>query len=132
LVIGTLYCSKENFDFGISLIIRSLEPIKEKLGTDTWYYTKRCLLALIEKVIKRQFTINEQFYEKIVSFLDDAYKVGKNITTLIFVDKSEKQKSTVAYEAKFFKKVFAKLRTHMEPKGDESSLKGDNSFKKLV
>ena len=57
LVIGTLYCSKNNFDFGIRLIIKSLNPVNDKLGTDTWYYTKRCLLALIEKIVKRQYSL---------------------------------------------------------------------------
>jgi tetratricopeptide repeat protein 30 len=37
LVIGTLYCAKGNFEFGISRIIKSLEPYEKKLGTDTWY-----------------------------------------------------------------------------------------------
>uniref|UniRef100_A0A0K0CXH2 Tetratricopeptide repeat protein 30 n=1 Tax=Angiostrongylus cantonensis TaxID=6313 RepID=A0A0K0CXH2_ANGCA len=49
LVIGTLYCSKGNFEFGISRVIKAMEPQERKLGTDTWYYTKRCLLATIGK-----------------------------------------------------------------------------------
>ncbi len=36
LVIGTLYCAKGNFEFGISRIIKSLEPYNKKLETDTW------------------------------------------------------------------------------------------------
>lgn len=36
LVIGTLYCAKGNFEFGISRIVKSLEPYDKKLGTDTW------------------------------------------------------------------------------------------------
>lgn len=36
MVIGTLYCAKGNYDFGISRIIKSLEPYNKKLGTDTW------------------------------------------------------------------------------------------------
>ena len=65
LVIGTLYCSKGNFEFGIDLIIRSLSPLKEKLGTDTWYYTKRCLLALIEKSVKKALPLEDAFYTKL-------------------------------------------------------------------
>ena len=33
LVIGTLYCTKGNFEFGIARIIKSLEPYDKKLGT---------------------------------------------------------------------------------------------------
>ena len=40
LVIGTLYCSKGNFDFGINRVIKALEPFQKKLGTDTWFYVK--------------------------------------------------------------------------------------------
>ena len=40
LVIGTLYCSKGNFEFGITRVIKSLEPFQKKLGTDTWFYVK--------------------------------------------------------------------------------------------
>lgn len=36
LFLRTLYCAKGNYDFGISRIIRSLEPYNKKLGTDTW------------------------------------------------------------------------------------------------
>lgn len=35
LVIGTLYCAKGNFQFGISRVIKSLEPFNKKLGTQT-------------------------------------------------------------------------------------------------
>ena len=37
LVIGTLYCSKGNYEFGISRIIKSLEPYDKKLEADTWW-----------------------------------------------------------------------------------------------
>lgn len=32
----TLYCSKGNYEFGISRVIKSLEPYNKKLGMDTW------------------------------------------------------------------------------------------------
>lgn len=73
LVIGTLYCSKGNFDFGIRLITKSLDPFAEKIGTDTWFYTKRCLLALIERIINGTYTLQESLYAHIIIFLDEAY-----------------------------------------------------------
>lgn len=42
--------SQGNFEFGISRIIKSFEPYEKKLGTDTWFYAKRCFLALAEQV----------------------------------------------------------------------------------
>jgi tetratricopeptide repeat protein 30 len=40
LVIGTLYCAKGNFQFGVSRIIKSLEPFQKKLGFQTWFYVR--------------------------------------------------------------------------------------------
>jgi tetratricopeptide repeat protein 30 len=91
LVIGTLYCSKGNFDFGIRLIIKSLDPFGEKLGTDTWFYTKRCLLALIEKIIDGSYVLQESLYAHIIIFLDEAYNAGKQITTAIFSQQQAQQ-----------------------------------------
>ncbi|KAJ7534031.1 hypothetical protein O6H91_13G076100 [Diphasiastrum complanatum] len=58
LVIGTLYCAKQNFEFGVSRIIRSLEPCSKKLETDTWFYAKRCFLALLDNLAKQMIVIN--------------------------------------------------------------------------
>merc|ERR1719321_2451025 len=53
LVIGTLYCAKGNYEFGISRIIKSLDPYDKKLHMDTWFYAKRCFLALAENMTKQ-------------------------------------------------------------------------------
>lgn len=102
LVIGTLYCAKGNYEFGIGRIMKSLEPYQRKvcvcvcvlgqlrdlyachllpchwlchyycvivavlascchschsaqLGTDTWYYAKRCLLSLLEYMVRAKW-----------------------------------------------------------------------------
>merc|ERR1719498_2267540 len=79
LVIGTLYCAKGNFEFGISRIIKSLEPYDKKLGTDTWYYAKRCFLALAENMSKHTLTLKDASLHEIISFLDAADEHGQNI-----------------------------------------------------
>lgn len=84
-MIGTLYCSKGIFEFGINQLIKALTPLKDKLGTDTWYYTKRCFLSLIEKVLKKQFKIDDKFYQKIIAFLDLAFSTGKQIVTVVYM-----------------------------------------------
>ena len=53
LVIGTLYCVKQNFEFGIGRIIRSLESCCKKIETDIWFYAKRCFLAFIDNLAKQ-------------------------------------------------------------------------------
>merc|ERR1712128_297869 len=57
LVIGALYCSKGNFEFGITRVIKSLEPFQKKLGVDTWFYVKRCFLSLLESLAKHLIMI---------------------------------------------------------------------------
>jgi tetratricopeptide repeat protein 30 len=72
LVIGTLYCSKGNFEFGISRVIKSLEPLAKKINTDTWYYAKRCFCSLIEALAKQQLILKDESFSEILDFLDQA------------------------------------------------------------
>ncbi len=69
LVIGTLYCAKGNYEFGISRVMKSLEPYQKKLGTDTWFYTKRCFLALFENMAKHLILLKDSFVGEIIQFL---------------------------------------------------------------
>jgi tetratricopeptide repeat protein 30 len=111
LVIGTLYCSKGNFEFGIGRIIRSLEPYNKKLGLDTWYYAKRCFLSLIEAMAKHMVVLPDTALAEILLFLDAAEVYGKDIATEINpLEQQQNQKKTVAYEARVLKRMFLKLR----------------------
>lgn len=82
LVIGTLYCAKGNFEFGITRVIKSLEPYDRKLSTDTWYYAKRCLLALVETLAKRMLLLRDALMHEILDFLDAAELHGARIRAL--------------------------------------------------
>merc|ERR1719160_846400 len=113
LVIGTLYCTKGNFEFGISRIIKSLEPYERKIGVDTWYYAKRCLLALGESLGKNMILLKDEAFDDIINFFDSAAQVGKNIpTTIAPLDNQdgEKKRRTVSMEARLFKRFFLKMR----------------------
>ncbi len=79
LVIGTLYCEKGNFEFGISRICKSLEPVEEKLGADTWYYAKRCLLALMDYMAKQRIILKRESFQEIVAFLREVHKYGQDM-----------------------------------------------------
>ncbi|RTG83665.1 tetratricopeptide repeat protein 30 [Schistosoma bovis] len=70
LVIGTLYCTKGNYDFGISRIMKSLEPYQKKLGPDTWYYAKRCFLSLIENMSKHMILLRDAVLMECIQFLE--------------------------------------------------------------
>lgn len=114
LVIGTLYCTKGNFEFGTSRIIKSLEPYDKKIGVDTWYYAKRCMLALAETLAKNMVVLNDEVFDDIIAFLDSADQVGKNIGTSINVVEAASEdaasKRTVSQEARMIKRFFLKLR----------------------
>jgi tetratricopeptide repeat protein 30 len=110
LVIGTLYCSKGNFNFGVSRIVKSLEPFQKKLGTDTWFYAKRCLLSLIETLSKHMLVLPDSSFNEILNFLDAIETHGQKIKTVIDPLEEMNEKKTVAYEGKLLKRMFLRLR----------------------
>jgi len=113
LVIGTLYCTKGNFEFGISRIMKSLEPYERKIGVDTWYYAKRCFLALGETLGKNMILLKDEAFDDIINFLDAAAQVGRSISTSISPienQDSSAPKRTVAVEARLLKRFFLKMR----------------------
>lgn len=119
LVIGTLYCAKGNFEFGISRIIKSLDPYDKKLHTDTWYYAKRCFLALAENMSKHMLILKDSSLEEILEFLDKAEAAGQNVMSVIApqIDLGNGESAAdisthnVAYEARQLKSLFLKLYT---------------------
>uniref|UniRef100_A0A7S0YW97 Tetratricopeptide repeat protein 30 n=1 Tax=Polytomella parva TaxID=51329 RepID=A0A7S0YW97_9CHLO len=111
LVIGTLYCAKGNYEFGISRIIKSLEPYDKKLETDTWYYAKRCFLSLIEMLAKHMTILKDVSFAEIMGFLTEAEKHGRDIKTNFAQDgRHVISTRTVSSEARVLKKMFLKLR----------------------
>eukprot|EP01038_Epipyxis_sp_PR26KG_P005705 gene5705-7874_t len=115
LVIGTLYCAKGNFEFGISRIIKSLDPYDKKLHTDTWYYAKRCFLALAENMSKQMLILKDSSMDEILEFLDKAEAAGQSIPSVIGpqVDTGDAgadgNHHTVAFEARQLKNLFLNL-----------------------
>ncbi|XP_018649626.1 hypothetical protein Smp_166420 [Schistosoma mansoni] len=113
LVIGTLYCTKGNYDFGISRIIKSLEPYHKKLGPDTWYYAKRCFLSLIENMAKHMILIRDAVLMDCIQFLEQCELYGRNIKAVID-QPIESQKihpgqNTITYEARLLKSLLLEL-----------------------
>jgi tetratricopeptide repeat protein 30 len=116
LVIGTLYCAKGNFEFGISRIIKSLEPYEKKLHTDTWYYAKRCFLALAENMAKHMLILKDSSLDEIIVFCEKAEIAGEKVITVIGPQVDATGNSvppdptqTVAFEARQLKTLFLKL-----------------------
>uniref|UniRef100_A0A2K5BVC4 Tetratricopeptide repeat protein 30 n=1 Tax=Aotus nancymaae TaxID=37293 RepID=A0A2K5BVC4_AOTNA len=113
LVIGTLYCAKGNYEFGISRVIKSLEPCNKKLGTDTWYYAKRCFLSLLENMSKHMIVIHDSVIQECVQFLEHCELHGRNIPAVIEEPLEEKRmrvgKNTVTYESRQLKALIYEI-----------------------
>ncbi|XP_040919319.1 tetratricopeptide repeat protein 30A [Toxotes jaculatrix] len=110
LVIGTLYCAKGNYDFGISRVIKSLEPYNKKLGTDTWFYAKRCFLSLLENMSKHMVMLRDAVVQECIQFLEHCEVYGREVPALIEQPLEEIRihigKNTVTYEARILKALF--------------------------
>ena len=114
LVIGTLYCSKGNFEFGVSRIIKSFEPLHAKLNVDTWFYAKKNLLSVLEYSAKHMFVMKKEFYDEVDAFLSECEKEGKNVKVRVPGSErgaeGEEWKNNVTYEARMLKRMLYKLR----------------------
>ncbi|WKX90958.1 hypothetical protein Q1695_009643 [Nippostrongylus brasiliensis] len=110
-------CKKEatgregNFEFGISRVIKAMEPQERKLGTDTWYYAKRCLLATIETMSKHLVVIRDSVVHECLKFLSRFH--GRGIPTVVDGPLTEGQvdpiKNTVTYEARLLKALLLQI-----------------------
>ncbi|XP_038064381.1 tetratricopeptide repeat protein 30A-like [Patiria miniata] len=113
LVIGTLYCAKGNYEFGISRVIKSLEPYNKKLGTDTWFYAKRCFLSLLENMAKHMIMLRDSVIHECVQFLEHCEAYGRDVKAVIEQPLEEEPlhegKNTVTYESRILKSLFLQL-----------------------
>jgi tetratricopeptide repeat protein 30 len=112
LVIGTLYCEKGNFEFGISRICQSLEPLEMTLGPDTWFYAKRCFMALADKLAKHMIILPRLMFQEIFNFLDKVMESGKDIYSTVDFNsgRTDKTSNTISVEALRLKHAFMKLK----------------------
>ncbi|XP_015914325.1 intraflagellar transport protein 70A [Parasteatoda tepidariorum] len=113
LVIGTLYCAKGNYDFGISRVIKSLEPYGKKLGTDTWFYAKRCFLSLLENLAKQVFVIRDAVLYDCLQFFSQCEAYGRNVKVAMEQPLDNLPihagKNTVTYEARLLKSILLEI-----------------------
>ena len=105
--------AKGNFQFGISRVIKALEPFNRKLGTQTWFYAKRSFCALIEQMAKQTVFINDAVAEDIIEFLEAAEIHGRNIKTVeeapLMREAFDEGRATVTYEARLLKNLIIRL-----------------------
>lgn len=85
------------------------------MHTDTWYYAKRCFLALAENMSKHMLILKDSSMDEILEFLDKAEAAGQKVPSVIGPqvdlagEGAEHTPQTVAYEARQLKNLFLKL-----------------------
>lgn len=116
LAIETLYCVKGNYEFGLSRMFKTMEPLKEKLTCTTWFHAKRCILALLNQCCKQAQTVNDDLFDNVVKFLFQCEILGANIPARIHssakctsIQEQEQidldGRNSVTYEARYLRSL---------------------------
>lgn len=70
LVVGTLYCAKSNYEFGLSRIAHALDGGNgARLYADTWLHVKRCVLGLLTGMAKQNIILPYPAVQEVLNFL---------------------------------------------------------------
>lgn len=69
IVIGTLYCVKNNYEFGLMRIFKAMDPIESKLNRYTWFHAKRCLLNALDRHCKHIVYLKDDTFSSMTEFL---------------------------------------------------------------
>ncbi|KAG9391653.1 Tetratricopeptide repeat [Carpediemonas membranifera] len=119
LVIGTLYCVKNNMAFGVERVLKAMDPPDQKISADTWLHVKLPILALIDELSKNITSITSRLLDDIIDFLTQAESVGQDVSTVISSTESgllEGQEDamptfrTIGEEARMFKRLFIRYK----------------------
>ena len=102
LTLGVLYCQKQNYEFGLDRIIKSMEPFERNISPDTWFYVKRSFLGFAMLLANQSTCINDQFLRDILCFFAKAEAHGKEV---LLISESSVT-ATVALEAKQLRDMF--------------------------
>jgi hypothetical protein len=98
-----------NFEFGISRVIKSLDPLAAKLSPDTWYYAKRPLLALAEGLAKRALPFGDEAWAEVERFLAAAEAAGRRVPAAFGGGAGGGEGRTVGEEARELRWMLARL-----------------------
>lgn len=113
LVIGTLYCIKHNFEFGMSRVMKATQPMDRNLNQWTWFHVKRCILYLLENQCKQVALVSDELMDQIVSFLKQCEERGATLSPDSLVnwstqsgDKSHTAGfNSLVYEARYLRAI---------------------------
>lgn len=101
LCIGSLYCERKNYSFGIDRICKSLEPFEKNVCSDTWFYAKKCLMAYALSLSNQSATIKDDLFRDLLLFLGEMETFGKMMPT-----ESAETEATIGSEARQLMNIF--------------------------
>lgn len=104
LVIGTLYCAKGNYEFGLSRIAHALDNATAgaRLCPDTWFYVKRCVLGLLTGLAKQTLVLPSVVIEEVLNLLYTCQMHGLAIPAVFetATDENPDEPQTIGLEAR--------------------------------
>lgn len=108
LTIGTLYCAKGNFEFGILRVIKALEPLERRLSPDTWLYAKRCFVAMADNMAKHMIVVRDSTVQETIAALEEIEKAGRGVFTT-YEAEGDGERRTIASEARLLKQTLMRI-----------------------
>lgn len=103
LVIGTLYCAKGNYEFGLSRIAHALDSSSAngRLCPDTWFYVKRCILGLLTGLAKQSIVLPSVVIEEVFNLLHTCQLNGLTIPAVFgTAEEDSEEPQTIGMEAR--------------------------------
>lgn len=112
LVIGTLYCAKGNYEFGLSRIAHALMVVEGEASTrlcsDTWLHVKRCVLGLLGGLAKQTIVLPSLAIQDTLNFLHACEVYGLTSPAVLNDDDSDDQ-PTIGIEARTLRYLLMKI-----------------------
>lgn len=112
LVIGTLYCAKGNYEFGLSRIAHALMVVEGEASTrlcaDTWIHVKRCVLGLLSGLAKQTIVLPSLAIQDTINFLH-ACEIYGLTTPAILPDEENDDVQTIGIESRKLRYLMMKI-----------------------
>jgi len=112
LVIGTLYCAKGNYEFGLSRIAHALMVVEGESSTrlcaDTWLHVKRCVLGLLCGLAKQTIVLPSLAIQDTINFLHACEIYGLTAPSILRDEDSE-DVPTIGIEARKLRYLLMKI-----------------------
>ncbi|KAJ6640195.1 Tetratricopeptide repeat protein 30 like [Pseudolycoriella hygida] len=112
LVIGTLYCAKNNYEFGLSRIAHALDGgVGPRLCADTWLHVKRCVLGLLTAFAKQAVVLPSVAIVEVLNFLHTCEVYGLSIPSVLTnqIDDKVEEPQTIGIESRKLRALLLKI-----------------------